>query len=139
LNPNDAARYGSLEVNPGFQDDPKSEEVVAGGPIDVSYLGNECTGFAEPNPDYEIHYNAGAQPMLRIYFVANTPGDDATLIINDADGHWHCSDDEYGTTDPSIDFSPPPDGWYDIWIGSYSPSDYISGTLYVTELDFYHP
>lgn len=139
LDPNLDARFGSPEIGSGFVPDPRSESVVAGGPIDVNYLGNGCTGFAEPNPDYEIHYGAGAQPLLRIYFVADNPGDDATLIINDAASQWNCSDDEFGTTNPSIDFSPPLGGWYDIWIGSYSPSEYISGTLYITELDTYHP
>ncbi|MDL2335798.1 MAG: hypothetical protein QFC55_07200 [Chloroflexota bacterium] len=140
LDPNQAARYGSLEdLQSGFLDDPKSVSIVSGGPIDVSYLGDACSGFAEPNPDYEVHYTAGVQSMLRFYFVATTPGDDATLIINDTASQWHCSDDEFGTTNPSIDFSPPLSGWYDIWIGSYSPSEYISGTLYITELSSNHP
>jgi hypothetical protein len=139
LDPNLDARYGSPEVEAGFIPDPMSESVVAGGPIDVSYLGSPCTGFAEPNPDYEIHYNADVQPLLRIYFVADNPGDDATLIINDTASQWHCSDDEFGTTNPSIDFSPPSSGWYDIWIGSYSASAYISGTLFITELNSNHP
>lgn len=139
LDPNLEARYGSPEIDSGFAPDPRYEAVVAGGPIDVSYLPAVCTGFAEPNPDYEIHYNVGVQPLLRIYFVATNPGDDATLIINDAANQWHCSDDEFGTTDPSIDFSPPLSGWYDIWIGSYSASEYISGTLFITELDSNHP
>lgn len=113
--------------------------VSSGGPVDASYLGDACDGFAEPNPDYEVHYNAGDQDLLRFYFVADSPGDDATLIVNDADSHWHCSDDEYGSSNPSIDFAPPESGWYDIWIGSYSAADYISGTLYITELNSNHP
>lgn len=140
LDPNQEARFGSLDpLESNFEPDPMAVTVVSGGPIDASYVGNGCTGFAESNPDYEIRYNSGAQPLLRIYFEADTPGDDVTLIINDAADQWHCSDDEYGTTNPSIDFSPPDSGWYDIWIGSYSPSEYISGTLYITELSANHP
>jgi hypothetical protein len=111
----------------------------SGGPVDVSYLGSDCSGFAEPNPDLEAHYTVNGHSLLRIYFIADTPGDDATLIVNDASGDWHCSDDAYGTSNPSIDFNSPEQGWYDIWIGSYSARDYIAGTLYITELDSKHP
>jgi hypothetical protein len=142
LDPNQRARYGSLDpldfAEPD-QSDPMAVSVSSGGPVDASYLGDDCAGFAEPNPDYEVHYSAGEQGLLRFYFVADSPGDDATLIVNDVDGKWHCSDDDYGSSNPSIDFAPPESGWYDIWIGSYSAADYISGTLYMTELNSNHP
>jgi hypothetical protein len=140
LDPNQAARYGSLDpLESGFEPDPVEVEVVSGGPIDASYLGNGCAGYTEPNPDYEVHYDAGAQGLLRFYFVADTPGDDATMVINDSAAQWQCADDEYGSSNPAIDFTPPESGWYDVWIGSYSGSEYISGTLYITELDSNHP
>lgn len=105
----------------------------------MRYLAGVCTGYAEPNPDVEIHYNAGLLSRLRFYFVADNPGDDATLIINDASSNWVCNDDSYGGSNPTIEFSPPATGWYDIWIGSYSADAFISGTLYITELDSNHP
>jgi len=113
--------------------------VVSGGPIDVRYLEGACVGFAEPNPDYEVHYTAGLLSMLRFYFVADSAGDDATLIINDTTSNWVCNDDSYGGSNPTVDFSPPESGYYDIWVGSYSSDAFISGTLYITELDSNHP
>jgi len=77
--------------------------------------------------------------LLRFYFIADTPGEDATLIINDSDSNWQCNDDSFGTRNPAIDFSPPESGWYDIWVGSYSAGANISGTLYITEYSTNHP
>ncbi len=108
--------------------------VVSGGPIDARYLGGDCTGYAEPNPDVQVHYTAGTQSLLRFYFVADNSGDDATLIINDTTNQWHCNDDSFGTRNPSIDFTPPLGGFYDIWVGSYSSDSFISGTLFITEI-----
>ncbi|HUP83464.1 MAG TPA: peptidase S1 [Candidatus Limnocylindria bacterium] len=141
LDPNQEARYGlDDDVNAGFAGDPIEVEVFSGGPIDVSYLGGDCIGFAEPNPDVQVHYIAGAASLLRFYFIADTPGEDATLIVNDPGSQWVCNDDyDSSTHDPSVDFSPPADGYYDIWIGSYSSGDFVSGTLYITELSFNHP
>jgi hypothetical protein len=133
------ARYGSEDpLTSGFAE-PHTVRVVSGGPIDASYLGGGCTGYAEPNPDYEFRFVSGSFDLLRIYFVADSPGDDATLIVNDSQANWLCNDDSYGTRNPTIDFRPPVSGWYDIWIGSYSSTDYISGTLHITELESSHP
>ena len=112
---------------------------VSGGPIAVSYLGGDCKGFAEPNPDYEIHYTAGVLSMLRFYFVATGGAGDPTLIINDTASNWQCNDDSFGASNPSIDFSPPLSGFYDIWVGSFQSDEFISGTLFITELDSNHP
>jgi serine protease Do len=139
LEPNQPARYGEIEVSSGFAPDPMPLTVTSGGPIDVRYLGDECRGFAEPNPDYQVHYVSGAMSMLRFYFVADGGSYDTALIINDATGQWHCNDDSYGTSSPTIDFSPPDGGYYDIWVGSYYADSFISGTLYITELDSNHP
>jgi hypothetical protein len=142
LDPNQEARYGSPEppLESGFEPDPYSVAIISGGPINVAYLENGCVGYAEPNPDFEVQYTAGAQTLLRFYFVADTPGEDATLIINDPVSGWHCNDDFSDSThDPSIDFSPPLSGYYDIWVGSYSSGDFVAGTLYITELSSNHP
>jgi len=126
--------YGSEELTSGFSPDPFSVEVVSGGPIDASYLGGDCRGFATAAPDYDVTFTAGNLSLLRFYFVADG-ADDTTLIINAPDGSWHCNDDATGTIDPQFDFQDPDSGLYDIWIGSYEAGAAISGTLYVTELE----
>jgi hypothetical protein len=131
------SNFGSTDLTAGFTPDPFSVEMVSGGPIDVSYLGDECRGFATASSDYDVTYTAGGQDLLRFYFVADT--EDTTLIINAPDASWHCNDDAPGTIDPMIDFTNPESGRYDIWIGSYDEGDTNSGALYVTEIESNSP
>lgn len=126
--------FGSEDLTSGFTPDPFSVEVTSGGPIDASYLGGDCRGFATAAPDFDVTYTAGDLSLLRFYFVADA-ADDTTLLINAPDGSWHCNDDAPGTIDPQFDFQDPDSGLYDIWIGSYQSGAGISGTLYVTELE----
>jgi hypothetical protein len=130
--------FGSDDVTSGFTPDPFNAHVVSGGPIDASYLGDDCRGFATTAPDYDITFTSGSLSLLRFYFVAET-ADDTTIIINAPDGSWHCNDDATGTIDPQYDFEDPASGLYDIWIGSYESGASVSGTFYVTELESNHP
>ena len=126
--------FGSEDLTSGFTPDPFSAEMTSGGPIDASYLGGDCRGFATAAPDFDVTYTAGDLSLLRFYFVADE-ADDTTLIINAPDGSWHCNDDAPGTIDPQFDFQDPASGLYDVWIGSFESGATISGTLYVTELE----
>lgn len=132
-----ASNFGSTDLTAGFTPDPFTVEITSGGPIDVSYLGNGCRGFATAASDYDVTYTAGSEDLLRFYFVAET--EDTTLIINAPDGSWHCNDDAPGTIDPMIDFDDPEEGRYDVWIGSYESGTENEGTLYVTELESNSP
>lgn len=127
------SNFGSTDLSAGFTPDPFSVELVSGGPIDVTYLGDDCRGYATEASDYDVTYTAGDQDLLRFYFVADTA--DTTLVINAPDGSWHCNDDAPGTIDPVIDFDNPEAGRYDIWIGSFESGTENGGTLYVTELE----
>ncbi len=42
--------FGSEDLTSGFTPDPFSVEVTSGGPIDASYLGGDCRGFATAAP-----------------------------------------------------------------------------------------
>jgi hypothetical protein len=58
------------------------------------------------------------------------------MIINNPGGGWYCNDDSSNNTlNPMVDFSNPPEGQYDIWIGSFG-DDIAIGTLYIAEGDF---
>jgi hypothetical protein len=110
--------------------------MVAGGDVDVSYLG-PCAGYATAQPDFRVEFTAGSANLLRFYFEG---GGDPTLVINDPDGEWWCDDDSPGTTNPMIDFGPTPiSGTYNIWVGAYSQAQSAIGTLYITELESNHP
>jgi len=127
------ANFGSTELAAGFAPDPHEQPLTSGGPIDVSYLGDGCRGWATAAPDFDVTYEAGSMTLLRFYFVADEALD-TTLIINAPDGEWYCNDDAPGTIDPMIDFTSPQDGLYDVWVGSYEEDERVEGTLFVTEL-----
>jgi hypothetical protein len=131
--------FGDTELTAGFTPDPFTVEVVSGGPIDASYLGDECRGFATAAPDFDVTYTAGSQTLLRFYFVPDTAGEDATLLVNAPDLSWHCNDDATDSVNPQVDFEDPESGLYDIWIGSYQANAEINGTLYVTEVSSNRP
>lgn len=130
LSPN----YGTQALNAGFVPDPFEVNVTSGGSVNATYLGGGCGGYATSAPDFRLNWS-GTSSRLRIMFVAATAGQDATLIINAPNGSWFCNDDSSGTVNPMVEFSNPQAGQYDIWVGSYTAGEYISGTLRITELD----
>jgi hypothetical protein len=130
--------YGTETVTSGFSPDPLTTPVTSGGVVHATYLGGDCVGWAAISEDHEFRYTAGAYSLLRFYFIADDSAD-TVMIINDPDGAWWCGDDSFGTRAPTIDFTSPISGTYDIWVGSYSEGTYHSGTLYVTELASNHP
>ena len=81
--------------------------------------------------------------MLRFYFVPDTAGADTTLIINQPNAQYTCDDDYNGAANrnPEINIDPAASGTYDIWIGNYSSdlSSFVTGTLYITQLQANHP
>jgi hypothetical protein len=132
-----AAKYGEANLSNGFAPDPYSVGTTSGGPVDVSYLGGSCSGFASTAPDLRVNFGGGGSALLRIYYEA--ANGDAAMVINDPYGNFYCVDDSFGTVNPTIDFNNPAGGSYDIWIASYASSANISGTLYMTENSGNHP
>jgi hypothetical protein len=128
--------YGSTSLTSGFVPDPHTVGITSGGPVDVSYLGGGCSGFATSAPDFSVNYTSGAFPTLRFYFIGSG---DTTMIINAPNGSYSCVDDSFGTLNPTLDFNSPSSGRYDVWIASYASGTFISGTLYVTESTGNHP
>ncbi|MCH8557405.1 MAG: serine protease [Balneolia bacterium] len=129
--------YGSIELETGFLPDPHTRTITGGGSVDVSALGlgNDCIGYAAVAPDYSLYWT-GSSADLRVMFVADDETDDTVLIINTPNGGWICNDDAHiGTLNPMVHLKSFNSGRYDIWVGSYSPGEYISGTLKVTEYD----
>ena len=128
--------YGSTSLNVGFLPDPHRVSVTAGGSVNVSSqnLGSACTGYAASAPDFRINWS-GNTNSLHFYFIADISGEDTTLLVNGADGQWHCNDDAHSTTlNPGISLGSVPAGIYDIWIGSYSEDEWISGELNISEI-----
>ncbi|MFH1105226.1 MAG: M12 family metallo-peptidase [Actinomycetota bacterium] len=128
--------------------DPRVFDIISGGNIGTAYLNTDplhgsgdCTGYAIQSPDFELTYTAGTltQPMLRFWWSSNDGTGDAVLIINAPNGKWYCNDDSYGTNHPTVDFSNPLTGIYDVYVASRTADGGRSGMLRVTELNGSHP
>ncbi|MDC3959966.1 hypothetical protein [Polyangium jinanense] len=131
LNP----REGETTLRAGFSGDPFLVIVTAGGSNNVSSVRSGCEGFVADAPDYRVR-REGVSTLLRFYV---TSGEDTTLLISDPSGQWYCSDDSYGTRNPTIDLSNAPEGRYDIWVGTRWPDRSAQAVLSVTEAESNHP
>jgi hypothetical protein len=130
--------------------DPAAYSLTAGGgrdPVNVASLGlyDQATGmpcgqaFITRSPDFRFFFTPGSSfNFLRMY-VQTHNGADATLLVNQPDTSWRCNDDSFGTLMPSIDFSYPMSGQYDVWVGTYDASSHNPATFYITELDYNRP
>jgi hypothetical protein len=129
--------YGEVSLASGFSPDPFTIHMTSGGSINVLEQGlpAECRGNVTAAPDFRLNLTSSS-PRIRIYFVADTSGSDTTLIVNSPSATWHCNDDyPNANLNPMVEITDADDGQYDIWVGSFTTGEFISGTLYITELD----
>lgn len=126
--------YGSIDLVSGFSPDPHEVEIAAGGAIDASTIGQPgCLGFIAQAPDYRVNWTAGSGSLPLIFSVGSDA--DTTLVINDAEGNWVCDDDGGNEgLNPSITFTAPVSGQYDVWVGTYAEGELQNSTLHVSEL-----
>jgi hypothetical protein len=126
--------YGVVDLVSGFTPDPHTQAIAAGGELDASGFGLPgCIGWIARAPDFRVNWTAGSGQLPLIFSVDSNS--DTTLVINDAQGNWVC-DDDGGNEDlnPSITFTNPPSGQYDVWVGTYSQGGLQESTLHVSEL-----
>jgi hypothetical protein len=130
--------YADFSLETGFEDDPQTVELTAGG---TERFDDEagCAGYVAEAPDVRITYTAGE--FFPLSFFVSTPEDgnaaDTILLINTPGGEWVCNDDydpEIAGVNPGIIFEAPESGQYDIWVGSYQEDLYPDAVLYITEL-----
>jgi hypothetical protein len=122
--------YTTMNLQAGFPNDPRTVNVESGGNIDASHLGSGCAGFIARAPDVRVNYRAGSLPL--IFSVAADA--DTTLVVNGPDGRWYCDDDSGEGNNPSVRFTSPGSGQYDVWIGTYGGSGLRPARLYVSEV-----
>lgn len=94
-------------------------------------LNNQlCTGFVDPIPTFKFSW-AGSAERLHIFYEGSN---DSTLAVRTPDGTYACNDDFQGSrnVNPRVEIVPKP-GEYTIYVGSFSPSETVSGTLTITE------
>lgn len=129
--------YGEVSLASGFTPDPFTIHMTSGGSINVLEQGlpAECRGNVTTAPDFRLRLTSNSA-RLRIYFVADTSGSDTTLMVNSSNATWLCNDDyPNASLNPLVEISNAAAGQYDIWVGSFSSGEFVSGTLYITELD----
>ncbi|SDM36583.1 hypothetical protein [Maricaulis salignorans] len=118
-------------LSAGFTPDPYRVRLQTGGAIDASQTrGPDCNGFIAEAPDFELFYNGGSLPLI----ISVNADVDTTLVIHAPDGNWYCDDDSGNGLNPSVRFSTPPSGLYDIWIGTYADASREEATLSISEL-----
>jgi hypothetical protein len=123
--------YGTLRLAAGFDDDPRTLEVRAGGPDAAAGLGDACAGFiASDAPDAAVEYEAGDYP-LTFYVRAE---EDTTLVVRTPGGEILC-DDDTDDADPVVSVEEPETGRYAVWVGTFAAGPTRDATLHVTELE----
>ncbi len=110
-------------------DTPFVQDLVGGGETGAFNieLGNPlCTGFIATDPTFSFDWS-GEADALRIFF--ETDGD-STLMVKTPLDTFACNDDADGADNlnPLLDLAPV-DGTYAVWVGSFSPTEMVTGTL----------
>jgi hypothetical protein len=130
VNVNQAGAYGQVTLDSGFQPDPYSVSLTAGGDVDASSVSSDCVGSIARRADFSLRYrNAGSLPLI---FSATSQAD-TTLAVRAPDGRWYCDDDSGGSLNPMVRFDSPRNGRYQIWVGTYGPEP-APAMLHISEI-----
>jgi hypothetical protein len=122
--------YGSIDLQAGFEPDPRTVQVQAGGPNSAEGLGRDCGGFIDfRQPDVNVNYRSGQFPL----YISVQASADTTLVVNLPDGSWICNDDFEGTN-PGIVLQRPQSGQYNIWVGTFERGNLQPSTLRISEI-----
>lgn len=124
--------YETVELTSGFDDDPYTVDLEAGGDGSVDEdLAPACAGNINmAEPDVDLNYESGDYPL----FITAASSADTTLVVYGPEGRWYCNDD-FGGSDPMVVFHNPQSGNYNIWVGVYEGSDNPEATLTFTEIN----
>ncbi len=134
LDPGADPNYGSADLGDGFAPAPYLVEVVAGGDVPASVVG-DCAGFVTRQPDFRLTWNGGG--FLRFAVLASE-GDDATLVVYQPDGNYYCNDDTFGLN-PAVDVFNAPAGEYVVWIGTFREDIFFDAQLFISQLERFDP
>lgn len=128
LNPN----YGTVTLQSGFTPDPYVVNLQSGGDLNVANNISGCLGWITRQPDYRLNWIAGNLGLPLIISVGSNA--DTTLVINGPNTQWYCNDDGGQGLNPSISWSNPASGQYDIWVGTYGGPTLYPAQLHISEL-----
>lgn len=132
------SNYGEVELSSGFEDDPHTVTLSAGGFVDLSSstIVDNCVGWVSEAPDYQLTFRPDLSSALSLGFYTDSEVD-TVILINDPQGNWHCNDDFNADSElglgPGLRFEEPLDGIYDVWVGVYNEDDrFESADLLIT-------
>ncbi|MCA9907497.1 MAG: hypothetical protein KC519_02530, partial [Anaerolineae bacterium] len=135
-----APTQGSLDLAADFEPDPLTLPMTAGGPFDLETVNpslpaqSHCVGFYNSAPNAIFRLNVPLTYM-RLFFLADEAGADATIVLRASDGRWYCNDDSYNAVNPTLNVIGAPAGTYQVWLGSFGLEAAIPGTFYLTQTD----
>ena len=120
--------FGGVKLKAGFEPDPFTKELIAGGEIKTDKGG--VMAHVAKVPDFILNYEAG-KFTLTIYAESKS---DTTLLIKTPDDKWVANDDGPGTgLNPLIRFENPKSGRYAIFVGTFGPEP-AKAVLKISEL-----
>jgi len=105
-------------------DAPVSTAVQAGGADRNAVPGSGCSGYID-NAQPDAAVTVTGDGPLSIYAVSAA---DATILVQDPAGRWHCSDDANGSN-PAVTFAAAAPGRYMVWVGTFGPNALAPATL----------
>lgn len=135
-----APLYTTVEVGVGFDNDPRTVTIEAGGEKSAEGVGPNCGGHINwEKPDVDVNYATDKEPgsvagneKLSFYVKAET---DTTLVVFTPDRKWVCADDtSEANLNPAITFDRPLAGNYNIWVGTFDEGGTKPATLYISEM-----
>lgn len=146
--------FGELALSRGFEPDPQSISVIAGGDADLTEvvqtikddleadgfdagIDGTCVGFVSlPQPDVRIRFTGDGGPLY-IFAKSNT---DTTLFVIAPDATFACNDDGDSSgagTNPMVVFQSAQSGDYNIWVGTFEREEELpDAELFVSEIGF---
>ncbi len=129
---NETPYFGTMTLAGGFNGDPRTTDVRAGGSQRNPVEGGGCTGWIGARPDVNVSYSSSGGLDLTISAAGTA---DVNLLVRAPDGRYFCDDDSGDGLNPKLTISSPPSGVYRIWVGTYAEtSELVDGVVGISEL-----
>lgn len=131
LNTGRTGRYGQVRLASGFEPDPYTVTVTAGGEVEAAEADGDCEGFIDKRASFTLRYRAGGARL----FIGAVSAADAMLAVRAPDGEWYCDDDDGGDLNPLLTWENPPSGRYQIWVGRFGvEGEAAPAVLHISEI-----
>jgi hypothetical protein len=129
VNPSAPGIYGSANLSRGFQPDPYTVHLQAGGPRNFGATISRCPGWVSVAPSFKVQYGGGGSLVISADSLLDT-----TLIVRGPRGVGYLCDDDDGTSglNPSLTLDNAPAATYEIWVGTHRQTSGIA-TLQISE------